>query len=137
MKKDQEADVHLPKTPQVETPSRAPTPHTPVRERGDWSRERRGGARVHREQEELMVAQEMSPGSGNRDSNRQAATKTTGITRTHTHTQTQHRSGLDTTAWEGGFRRGTKWRTVQRVGCGKTQVLDFSGKSCCWHGWFS
>lgn len=132
-KKDHGADAHLPKSPRVETPSRAPTPHPPLwPERGLVSGAGRGGA--HREQEELMVAQEVSPGSGNSDRHRQAATKTTGITRTHTHTHAYthrhitgvHMPRLRGKVGSGAARSGGLFRGW---GCGETRVLGFSGRA--------
>lgn len=40
---DHKTDAHLPRSPRVETPSQAPTPHPPRCKRRAWSQEQRGG----------------------------------------------------------------------------------------------
>lgn len=125
MKKDHEADARLP-SPQGGTPS-GPAPPAPLRSEGTGLRSRVGaqGAGV------LMVAREVSPGSGNSDRHRQATTKTTGITHTRTHTQTRHRSAHATLRGKGDDYA----EDCSGVGCGDAVLGVCEGAAA--GGWFS
>lgn len=125
MRKGHQADTRLP-SPHVWRRPPGPSPAPTSKGQRALVSGAEGGA--HRERGELMVAQEASPGSGNSDRHRQAATKTTGITPTRTHTHTS-RSAHATLCGKGEDHMDCAgW-------CVETRVLDI-GKAAA-GGWLS